>query len=83
MGSGRKSPTTGKDAFFMILVVLKHGDECYLLAIMFRKKGATFQCFNKKFMRLISDTVYETGVEKFENHYNMERVLEKNKVFRK
>lgn len=43
VGRGRRSDVSGKDAFLMVLTVLKYGGDWHFLAKLFGKKVPTFE----------------------------------------
>lgn len=82
VGRGRKSPISGKDAFFMVLVVLKHGGAWDFLAKIFGLKGPTFEAFINKFVNLISFEMYSIAVNALAKKYKMGKLLERKTVFK-
>ncbi|ETV99002.1 hypothetical protein H310_08475 [Aphanomyces invadans] len=58
-GRGRRSQTTAKDAFFMLLCVMKHYDTWDKHALDFDIKAPTFEKLIGRIMALVTPVLYE------------------------
>lgn len=81
VGRGRRSDVSGKDAFFMTLVVLKHGGLWDELARGFNMKGPTFERLITRYVVLISDYMYNLHVRHCAAYYTMKRLKRNNLQF--
>ena len=71
IGRGRKSPFSGNDVLFMVLTVLKHGNNWDLVGRIFKIKEPTFGRLVMKFVHLISERFYHQFVFQTGEHHSM------------
>ena len=59
VGRGKKCQVSEKDMLFVLLAVLKRGDDWDVLGRVFKIKGRKFERMMSKFVSIISDHVYK------------------------
>ena len=82
VGRGRKSTHTPKDVLFMTLSVHKHGGTWDFLAKMFGQKTSAFERLIVRFIRILSEPVYEQYVTYCHKRWSMKELSDKGKLFK-
>lgn len=82
VGRGRRCAHSGRDVFFMLLTVMKHGGNWDFLAEMFKMKGPTFERMIVKFLETISQKYYDDCMREVLKRYTMESMVDRQKTFK-
>ena len=73
-GRGRKCEHKPKDVLFMVLSVLKHGGTWDFLARMFGQKTSAFERMILRFIKMLSEAVYEHYVNNQTKRWSMKEL---------
>ena len=80
-GRGRKTKVEAKDVLFMMMTVLKHGQQWDFTARLFKMKTCTFERIISGFINMLAPHLYETCVRKLEEKWTVAKLRSSNTTF--
>lgn len=80
VGRGRKYSLKGKDEFFMLLTILKHGETWEFLGQMFKVKAPNFEKPITNFLNIISPHLYDRLVVYAAKRWTISRMMKDGSV---
>lgn len=80
-GRGKRASNKPKDVLFMVLAVLKHGEQWNWLGKMFKMSGTSFQRLILSFVHATALKFEEQFVENWSDDLSMIRMVKRNEFF--